>query len=215
MKNIKLIIGMLCFSLLLGSVQAQSNPQADKVIKASQAKFDGLADVQADFTYTLSNPNMKKPVVKKGVVTLKKNKYKIVFADEEMYCNGKYNWVVLKEDEEIVKSDFDAEEGLSPDRLYKVYEKDMKSDYNGIENNNHKVTLFAKSDDGDIWKTVLWVDKDTKLISKAIMYARNGSQYTYEMGNIKTNTGVADNIFNFDEKKYIAMDWIFTNQSEK
>jgi outer membrane lipoprotein-sorting protein len=200
---------------MLGSVQAQSNPQADKVIKASQAKFDGLADVTADFTYTLSNPNMKKPVVKKGVVTLKKNKYKIVFADEEMYCNGKYNWVVLKQDEEIVKNDFDPEEGLSPDRLYKVYEKDMKSDYNGVENNNHKVTLFAKSDDGDIWKTVLWIDKETKLISKAIMYARNGSQYTYEMGNIKTNTGVADGIFNFDEKKYIAMDWIFTNQSEK
>ena len=215
MKNIKILLGVLCFSLLLGTVQAQSNPQADKVIKASQAKFDGLADVVADFTYTLSNPNMKKPVVKQGVVTLKKNKYKIVFADEEMYCNGKYNWVVLKADEEIVKSDFDPEEAISPDRLYKVYEKDMKSNYEGIEENAHKITLFAKTDDGDIWKTILWVNKDSKLIDKAEMFARNGSKYTYKMANIRTNTGVADAVFNFDEKKFIDMDWILTNQSEK
>ncbi len=214
MKNIKVVFGILCLSLLFGAAQAQSNPQADKVIKASQAKFDGLSDVVADFTYTLSNPNMKKPVVKKGVVTLKKNKYRIVFSDEEMYCNGKYNWVVLKADEEIVKSDFDPEEGLSPDRLYKVYEKDMKSNYDGVEGNAHKVTLFAKTDDGDIWKTSLWINKSTKLIDKAIMFARNGSKYTYSMANIKTNTGVADGIFNFNEKKYVDMDWILTDQSE-
>lgn len=214
MKNIKIVFGILCLSLLFGAVQAQSNPQADKVIKASQAKFDGLSDVVADFTYTLSNPNMKKPVVKKGVVTLKKNKYKIVFSDEEMYCNGKYNWVVLKADEEIVKSNFDPEEGLSPDRLYKVYEKDMKSNYEGEDGGAHKVTLFAKTDDGDIWKTTLWINKSTKLIDKAIMYARNGSQYTYSMANIQTNTGVTDAVFDFNEKKFVDMDWILTDQTQ-
>lgn len=194
--------------------QAQSNPKADKIIKASQDKFNALTDVTADFSYTLSNPEMKKPVAKKGTVILKKSKYKIIFPDEEMYCNGKYTWVVLKADTEIMKNDFNPKEDLSPDRLYKMYKDDVKTDYNGEEAAAHKVTIFANNDDGDIWKTVLWINMESKLIDKAIMYARNGSQYTYVMTNIKTNTGVSESIFNLDEKKYLDQDWILTNQSE-
>jgi outer membrane lipoprotein-sorting protein len=103
---------------------------------------------------------------------------------------------------------------MSPDRLYKMYKDDVKTDYNGEEAAAHKVTIFANNDDGDIWKTVLWINMESKLIDKAIMYARNGSQYTYVMTNIKTNTGVSESIFNLDEKKYLDQDWILTNQSE-
>ena len=79
----------------------------------------------------------------------------------------------------------------------------------------NKVTLFANNDDGDIWKTVLWINMESKLIQKAIMYARNGSQYQYEMTNIRVNTGVQDPTFTLDEKKYIDLGWILTNQSER
>jgi outer membrane lipoprotein carrier protein len=214
MKTFRIVMGLLAFTALFTFGQAQSNPKSDKVIKASQDKFNSLADVTADFSYTLNNPEMKKPVAKTGTVILKKNKYKIVFADEEMYCNGKYTWVVLKADKEIMKNDFNPKEDLSPDRLYKTYKEGAKSDYNGEEAGAHKVTVFANNDDGDIWKTVLWINIESKMIDKAIMYGRNGSQYTYLMSNIKVNTGVTDAIFNLDEKKYIDQDWILTNQSE-
>lgn len=215
MRKFNLFIGTLIIGALFCSVQAQSNPKSDKIIKASQDRFNSLGDVIADFVYTMSSPDLKKPVVKKGVVTLKKSKYMIIFPDEEMYCNGKYTWVLMKADQEILKSDFDPKEDLSPDRLYKMYEKDVKSDYTGEEAGTHKVTLFANNDDGEVWKTVLWINMESKLITKAIMYARNGSQYQYEMTNIRVNTGVSDAVFTLDEKKYIDLDWILTNQSER
>jgi outer membrane lipoprotein-sorting protein len=162
----------------------------------------------------MTNPELKKPVSKTGTVILKKNKYKIAFTDEEMYCNGKYTWVMLKADMEIMKNDFNPKEDLSPDRLYKTYKEGAKSDYNGEEAGAHKVTIFANNDDGDIWKTTLWINIETKMIDKAIMFARNGSQYTYLMTNIRVNTGVSDAIFTVDEKKYTDQDWILTNQSE-
>ena len=214
MRTFQKVMGTLALVTLFTVAHAQSNPKADKVIKASQDKFNALADVTADFSYTLTNPEMKKPVAKKGTVILKKNKYKVVFADEEMYCNGKYTWVLLKEDLAIMKNDFNAKEDLSPDRLYKTYKEGAKSDYNGEEAGAHKVTIFANNDDGDIWKTTLWINIESKLIDKAIMFGRNGSQYTYLMTNIRVNTGVTDAIFNLDEKKYLDQDWILTNQSE-
>lgn len=214
MKKFNLFLGILTLFALSPSTFAQSDPKSDKIIKASQDKFNSLADVTAEFTYTLTSPDLKKPVVKKGKVTLKKSKYMIIFPDEEMYCNGKYTWVLMKSDTEILKSDFDPKEDLSPDRLYKMYEKDVKSAFNGEEAGANKVTLFAKNDDGDIWKTLLWINIESKLIQKAIMYARNGSQYTYEMTNIRVNTGVLDGVFTLDEKKYVDQDCL-TNQSEK
>jgi outer membrane lipoprotein carrier protein len=214
MRSSKIALATLALLMFFSFGQAQSNPKADKLIKASQDKFNSLSDVTADFSYTLSNPNMKKPVVKEGTVILKKSKYKIVFTDEEMYCNGKYTWVVLNADQEIMKNDFNAKEDLSPDRLYKMYKEDVKADLNGEEAGANKVTIFANNDTGDIWKTVLWINIETKLIDKAIMYARIGSQYTYVMKNIRVNTGVSDAIFNLDEKKYTDQDWILTNQSE-
>jgi outer membrane lipoprotein carrier protein len=213
MRKLHVFLSILTLMAFFTAAQAQ-DPKADKIIKASQDRFNSLTDVQAEFIYTLTSPDQKKPVVKRGTVTLKKSKYKIIFPDEEMYCNGKYTWVVLKTDTEIMKNDFNAKEDLSPDRLYKMYEKDVKSAYEKEEAGAHKVTLFANNDDGDIWKTVLWINIESKLIQKAIMYARNGSQYQYEMTNIRVNTGVPDADFTLDEKKYIDMDWIITNMSE-
>ena len=189
MRPLRILTALLAFATLLSVAQAQSNPKADKIIRASQDKFNSLNDVTASFSYSMTNPELKKPVTKTGTVILKKNKYKIVFTDEEMYCNGKYTWVLLKENQEIVKSDYDPKEDLSPDRLYKAYKEGAKSDYNGEETGAHKVTIFANNDDGDVWKTTLWINLETKMIDKAIMYARNGSQYTYLMSNIKANTG--------------------------
>lgn len=195
----------------MGSTYAQVN-KAENIIKQSQSKFKSYKDVKALFTYTITNANLKKPIVKAGEVILKGNKYKVVFQDEEMYCNGKNVWVVLKSDLEVVKSTFKQDEGLSPDRIYKIYETGMKSRYDSEEGDNHKVTLFAKDDGGDIWKTELWISKTTKLVKKAIMYARNGSQYQYEMNDVKPDTGVADDIFNLNEKLYKDKDYIFTDQ---
>lgn len=193
------------------ALQAQAN-KAETIIKQSQNKFKSFKDVKAKFTYTVTNPNIKKPVVKNGEVTLKGNKYKVVFTDEEMYCNGKFVWVVLKSDAEVVRSNYDPKEGMSPDRIYKIYETGMKSRYDAEEGDNHKVTLFAKDESGDIWKTELWISKTTKLVRKAIMYARNGSQYQYDMSEVKTDTGVTEDIFNLNEKSYAQKEYIITVQ---
>lgn len=213
MKNFRILFTVIALVVASLGAQAQAN-KAETIIKQSQSKFKSYKDVKAKFTYSVNNPNLKKPIVKQGEVTLKGNKYKVVFQDEEMYCNGKFVWVILKQDLEVVKSSFKADEGMSPDRIYKIYETGMKSRYDAEEGDNHKVTLFAKDDGGDIWKTELWISKTTKLVKKAIMYARNGSSYQYEMNDVKTDTGVMDNLFNLDEKTYKDQDYIFTDQTE-
>lgn len=205
------MLGLVCAFAL---ANAQGSPQADKVIKASKKKFDSAKDVSASFTYTLSNPNMKKPIVKKGqVVFKKKNMYKISFPDMIMVCDGKYIWQVLIDDEELMKSDY-TEEAMSPENIFNVYEGETKSRYDGAEGGTDKVTLFANNKTADIWKTELWINKSDKMPARAKMHARNGSTYEYSMDGIKTNTGISDVTFQLDEGKYEDDGFIITDLTE-
>lgn len=204
-------MGLVC---AFAVANAQGSAQADKVISASKKKFDSAKDVTASFTYTLSNPNMKKPITKKGqVVFKKKNMYKISFPDMIMVCDGKFIWQVLVDDEELIKTDY-TEEAMSPENIFNVYEGETKSRYDGVENGMEKVTLFANNKTADIWKTELWINKGDKMPGKAKMHARNGSTYEYSMEDIKTNTSVADAAFKLDEAKYDSDGFIITDLTE-
>ena len=116
--------------------------------------------------------------------------------------------------EEVIKTDYEPEGSTSPDRLYATFRENGKTRYDGVEGSSEKVTIFANSDSGDIWKTEVWINKSTKLIDKAVLFARNGSEYTYEMTDIKTNTGVSDQNFNVNETQLEDDGWIVTDQSE-
>ncbi len=214
MKNLIRMVAVMGMVCAFTAVLAQSSTRADKVIQTSKKKFDSAKDVSADFTYTLSNPNMNKPIVKKGQVLFKKNNmYRISFPDVVMVCDGKYIWQLLVDDEELIKTDYTAD-AMSPENIFNVYKGETKSRYDGEEGGMDKVTLFANNKTADIWKTELWINKSDKMPGKAKMFARNGSTYEYSMSGIKTNTGISDDTFQLDERKYEDDGLIITDLTE-
>lgn len=184
------------FMTLSAAVSAQT---ADQIVQESKNKFNSLTDITAKVTYTMTNPNLAQPQVKVGNLWLKKAKYKVVFSTEEMYCNGIYVWMYQKTKKTTDKLDFDPEESLSPDRVFKIYQDESKKRYDGVEGNCHKITVFSNKEEADIFKTVVWVNKTSKIIEKASLYSRGGSVFTYELSGIQTNTQIGDAIFNYDE----------------
>jgi outer membrane lipoprotein carrier protein len=196
MKFLKTPALLAAFLLTAALGFAQS---ADQIIQESKAKFNSLTDLTATVAYTMANPNLASPQVKSGTLWMKKAKYKVVFTSEEMYCNGIFVWVYQKSKKTTDKLDFDPEESLSPDRVFKIYQEESKVRYDALEGNRHKITVFSSKENSDIIKTVVWINKTTKIIEKASLYARSGSTYTYELSAIQTNTQIGDAIFNYDE----------------
>ena len=214
MKNLMKMFALLGLVFTFGLAQAQGSAQADKVIKASKKKFDSASDISAKFSYTLSNPNMKKPITKSGSFQYKKgNKYRVEFPDMVIVSDRKYIWQILVEDEEITKTDF-TEEAMGPEKIFQAYEDDTKSRYDGVEGATEKVTLFANNKTDELWKTELWINKSDKLPAKAKMHARNGSTYAYTMNGMKINGGISDATFSVDESKYEDDGFIFTDLTD-
>ena len=188
-------------SAVLFSV-AQNAPQAEKILKSSKAKFDALTDFTANFTYSLSNPNLKKAIMKNGELKIKKSKYKILFAEEEFYCDGKKVWVFLKPENEVTISDFDPDESMSVERVYKIYDGKSKTRYEGTEGSTHKITVFITDDKSEIFKAEIWIGKQSELLEKGILFGKNGSEYKYDLKNMKTNVGLTDSEFVFEPGKH-------------
>lgn len=212
MKRLNLYLTMLALLFSFGFANAQS-AKAEQILEASKDKFEKLDDVQASVVYTLSNPNMPKPIVKKGSLMLKGKKFAVRFSDESIISDTKYVWVLLNSDEEVTVTDYD-EDGIGIDRVFKVYDSDFKPRYDGESNGLHKITLFSEKGSSDLFKTEVWIGKSDKMPAKLIMYARNGTTYSYELSNIRTNTGLTDSKFRVNTNSLEDDGWIVTDLTE-
>ena len=193
--------------LAAANSHAQVDPKADKLIKRARDKFYAFPDFSANVIFTLENKALKeKSPAKSGYIKVKKNKYRIVFPDQEMFCDGKTVWVYLKSNNEVNVSDFDPNESLNIDRVFALYDKGMNSRLDKPETvaglNTQKISLFPRNNKTDYIRVEVWVNPATDLVYRFKIFNRNGTVYQYDLSGIKTNTLVPDTEFVFDAQKY-------------
>lgn len=191
---------------------AQVDPKADKIIKSSRKKINGYNDMTSDFIWTMENKATKQaPSIKKGKILIKKDKYKIVFQDREMFCDGKNLWDYLKKEKEVNLSKNNPKEGMSFQKIFKLYDEGMKIKYDILEPiggiKTHKMTLFPL-EEKEFFKVELWIEESSENIRKIKIHNRNGTSHQFEMNNIVVNTNLADDIFTFDINKYPGVELI-------
>lgn len=195
---------MLVFGF--STIYAQQDPKAEKVIKAARKKFYDLADMKADFSYTMENKSAQtKPSVKSGKIAIKKEKYHISLPDQEMICDGKTVWALLKKEKEVNISNYNPKESMSLQRVFKYYDDGMKTRFEATEPTNgvnaNKITLFPNSNSTDFFKVEMWVDA-TDLLRKIKIHNRNGTIFTYDLKNVTINSSVPDAEFLYDKTKF-------------
>jgi outer membrane lipoprotein-sorting protein len=206
-KNILMLL--LVLTGMSHSSFAQSDARATAILQAMSKKYKTYAIVKADFTMTAKNPKANINQTDKGVlyVQAKANKYKMVMQDREMISDGKNQWTHLKEDQEVqlstVENDGDA---LNPAQIFTIYEKGFKAKYAGEAKSGAKIMQLIDLTPTDAKKTYnrvrLTVDKKAQQISKAVIYEKNGSTYTYNINSFVPNVKLPESIFTFDAKKY-------------
>jgi len=187
----------------------QRDPRADKTIQMVQKTLTKMNDLTAQFHYTILNRSVKdaKPIKQNGKLYMKKgNKYRIILPDQEVFCDGKTVWLYLKEEGEVNVNTYDPEEGFSIDRLFQIYQRNMKARYDGIEMMNgkktEKILFFPESENTEYFKIVSWIDTQTHLPLKMEIWGRNGTVVTYSLSSTQVNTGLSDSLFIFRESDH-------------
>ena len=192
----------------VGKNPTQNDPEAKKILDVVSAKFKTYKTPQATFTYQIENAQGKALSTKKGTVTMKGNKYRVLMNDMEIISDGRTSWNYDKSANEVTVSGVDATVGaMTPQKLFtNFYDRDFYYKLNGEKKVSGKsvqeIEMTPTDKTRPFHKVYVLVDKVTKNIFSARFLEKNGNRYSYTVTNLKPAAAVSDADFVFNKSKY-------------
>lgn len=208
MMNMKKVLIAACVWIgLAGSVQAQYDPEAKKVLDAMSNRYKKLESFQADIKYSMNNEVEKITEHYTGTVAVSGDKYRLKIAGQEVINDGTTMWTYLEEVNEVNINDYDPEsEDITPSKIYNIYQKGYKYSYISDVAKDGKtyqiVDLVPEDKGGQFFKIRLEIEKGTSTLHSWQMYDRNGNIYEYLVTDFKTNPKLGADYFTFNEEDY-------------
>jgi outer membrane lipoprotein-sorting protein len=196
--------------LLFGSLLiAQVDPKADNLIKRSRKKLRSLESFTVQFSYQVENKadTTQKRISKSGTLRYRprQNKFAVDMGDLLIVCDGQTMWQYLKKENEVTITPYNPKEGFSLDRIFRIYDQDMKVRLDKSETYKgqtiHKISLFPISDTTDYFRVEVWISEATELPQRIKFSHRDGTVVDYELKNFQV-VSLPDSEFVFDTRKY-------------
>lgn len=204
MKKFIQVAVILLFSF---STQAQDK-KAKELLDQVTTKIKSYDNIVIDFKYSLNNVKENINQDSKGNVTMKNNQYVLNFMGVTKIFDGKKNYTIVPEDEEITisKTDEKDDTAITPSKLltffnsgYK-YSMDILQDIKGRKIQYIKLVPTNAKDQRK--EVLLGIDVQTKHIYNLIETNKKGTKTTLTVNSFKTNQPLSKNQFIFTESKY-------------
>lgn len=205
-KNISLSLILILSAI---GVNAQ-DAKAKAILDELSAKTKAYTSIKATFSYTLENKDQKIKETQEGTVTIKGNKYKLEIAKQEVICDGKAVYTIIKEAKEVQINnmpDPNNTESINPANIFTMYEKGFKNKFDGEKVEGGKtyqiISLFPTDPKGKQYHTVkLYIDKAAKQVNKILVFSKDGNNYTYQVKTFTPNAPVEDKIFTYNAAQH-------------
>jgi outer membrane lipoprotein-sorting protein len=172
------------------------------------AKIKSYDNIQIDFKYTLNNSKENINQDSKGNVTLSGNKYVLNFMGITKIFDGKKNYTINPEDEEVTvsSSNDDDEKAITPAKMLTFFNSGYKYSMDILQNVKGRkiqyIKLVPNSAKDQRKEILLGIDKETKNIYNLIEIGKNGTKTTLTVNSFKTNQPLSKNQFIFVASKY-------------
>lgn len=185
----------------------QNDSRAEKTLNEMSKKYQAMKAYTASFSQTLENPNSKIKETMKGDITVMGNKFRLAMDGHEVINNGTTIWTFMKNENEVNISNYDAaDEEITPNQIYNMYQKGYKYNFLREEKQGGQVyeiiELTPEDRSNPVFKVELTINQKDKTLKSWKMFRNNGNRYTYDITNFVPNPTVAANDFTFDKAKY-------------
>lgn len=208
------LISTFCF--------AQKDEAARAILNKVSEKYKQYDVIKTDFDFILDNQQANVKEKRSGTLLAKPkaNKFKVSIygsdegskqeIEQEIISDGKTQWTYLKKDNEVQINNTDnSANGVNPAQIFTIYEHGYKYIYNGtvrIAGKLYDEIDLSPEEDKQFFKVRLEIDKAKKQIYSALIFDKNGNQYTYVLRAMVPNIQVPDNTFSFDPKLHKGID---------
>ena len=202
----KIIVSIFSLFLMISSLKAQNT---QSLLSEVSNKVKSYENIQIDFKYSLENTRQNVKQDTKANITLKGDNYVLNMLGVTRIFDGKTIYTIVPEDEEVTISDYSKEEdkSISVSEMLTFYEKGYNYKMDIQQNIRGRKIQFIKlnpiDSNTEIKNILLGIDMQTKHIYKLIQVDSSGTSYTITVNSFKTNQPISQNLFIFDEEKYI------------
>ncbi|MDD5506995.1 MAG: outer membrane lipoprotein carrier protein LolA [Bacteroidales bacterium] len=205
MKMIRAIAILLPLTMAFLSSTAQDT-KAEKILKSLQDKTLTYKTIQADFTYTVSNPGGEPDLSFRGTLYIKGDSYRLSIAGQLVICDGETTWTYLEEAQEVqINAVEDVDESFTPSTILTSVFKDHHSEYLGEYSQDGRILQrigLIPEKSKTYSKIVLGIDKSKPEIVHIDITDKSGNTYTYHITRFITDIPVGDDKFTFNANAF-------------
>ena len=221
MKKLVLIGAVLLAANLTWGQDAKAKEILDQVSEKSAT----YKSILADFTFSTENAEMDINESNEGTIKVKGKKYNLKMkglkgSDQEgdvileVFSDGSTLWNYMKDGNQVTISDIEDEgnELMDPSSIFTIYERGFRSELLGEKNTGGKsvylINLFPDSDEHDVSKIEIAIDKSTMMISSAVLHAMDENLYRIVVKKLVTDKDYPDADFVFNKANYADVEEI-------
>ncbi len=202
MKRISIVL----LSIILSIGLFGQSKKADDIINKVSDKANSFESFKVNFTFEIDGPEMDGKESDEGTLFVKGDKYKLEIAGQLVICDGETIWTYLQDAEEVQINTVEEDDGaITPSNIFTFYSDNYKSKFLKEEIEGGKTIQIVElrpTIDRNYSKVDLFVDKDETMLTKVMIFDKNGGTITYIIDELKSNIPADDAEFTFNEADY-------------
>ena len=195
---------LVAICVVLAQVPAYAqDTKAKEILEQASKKMSSLKTLKAAFTLNLLGKSGQVIESQKGSVMMKGQQYHVLMPKQEIICDGKTVWTLLKDAKEVQVSAYNPDEQtVSPTKLFtNFYDKEYNYTYVGLKKVNGKmcdiIEMKPKDAGKQFTKVALAFDKSHTITGGSVT-EKSGNQYAYEIGLVTPNPPLSANQFSYN-----------------
>ena len=208
MKKFSIILLSMIISLgVIGQ-----NKKADEIINKVSKKANSFESFKVNFTFEIDGPDMDGKESDEGILIVKGDKYILDIAGQKVICDGETIWTYLQDAAEVQINEVEEEDGaITPSNIFTFYSDNYKSKFikeDVSEGKTIQIIELKPSIDRNYSKVELYIDKAETMLSRVMIFDKNGGTINYIIDEFQSNIPVEDSEFIFKETDYPGVDVI-------
>ncbi|MFO8000287.1 MAG: outer membrane lipoprotein carrier protein LolA [Marinilabilia sp.] len=215
MKDIFFVpIILMFFAVTAITAQSPEVQKAERILEEVSGTTQSYESIKADFTFTLEDTQSETTDRHEGDIILSGEKYKASLMNVDSYFDGETLWTHLKEVGEVNISypDKNDDTTLNPANIFNIYKEGFRYMFAGEDTIDGRkvdvVDLFPEDRDRSFSRIKLYINQDSRHISKISQLGKDGNNYIIDIENMETDVPCDSSMFIFDEDEHPDVDVI-------
>ncbi len=196
-------------------VEVAAGTQGGTILDKVSAQYSGYKTIRADFTFRYyRNDQDLTGLTEQGKLLLDQGsgKYRISTASQELISDGKSQWAVLKDADEVqITNVSDQEAGaITPFNIFSFFQQGFtQKQLVDVKEGNLQlavIELTPADTRKNFSKITVRVVKSSNLLHDVTIFDKNKSRYSYTIKNLSANPALANENFVFDKSEFPGME---------